>query len=293
MIRSMTGFGAAAASSESFRAAATVRSLNHRFLDVAIHLPRHLQPAEADLRRLIQSRIERGRVEVSIQVTSMAGKAGSVSVSPSLAAGVVAALRAIEADHGLAGSPSAAEVARFPGVLEIAEPVPEVEDAGRRDVAELLGRALEALLVMKAAEGRHLEAEIARLLDSVAAATDRIEVRSEASRSARREQLLEKLRVLAAELALDEGRLYQEVVRQVERQDVTEEIQRLRSHVAHARDLIGAEGPCGKSLDFLAQEMAREANTVGAKSSDAALVQELVGLKGEIEKLREQVHNVE
>jgi uncharacterized protein (TIGR00255 family) len=146
---------------------------------------------------------------------------------------------------------------------------------------------------MRRVEGETLRAVLLAGLDAVDAAAARIEALSVSERAARRDQLLERARSLRDDLGLDDGRLYQEVLRLVDRQDVAEEVQRLRSHVAQARAAIGGEGPCGKRLDFLAQEMAREANTIGSKVASAALVQEVVGLKSELERLREQVQNVE
>jgi uncharacterized protein (TIGR00255 family) len=147
---------------------------------------------------------------------------------------------------------------------------------------------------MRRAEGERLRAELERALEAIDTAADGIERRAEETREARHATLMERVRGLVAELGLEEGRLFQEVVRSVERHDVAEEIQRLRSHAAMARELVAAgEGPAGKRLDFLAQELMREANTIGSKVADAAQVQTVIGLKAEIERLREQVQNVE
>jgi len=134
---------------------------------------------------------------------------------------------------------------------------------------------------------------IASALDAVESAAARIAALSESEKQARHAAVVAKVTELRAELGLEDTKLYQEVVRLVEKGDVAEEVQRLRSHVTQARGLIGASGPCGKRLDFLAQELAREANTIGSKSASAALVREVVGLKAEVERLREQVQNVE
>jgi uncharacterized protein (TIGR00255 family) len=158
----------------------------------------------------------------------------------------------------------------------------------------LVGRALEGLDVMRRAEGERLRTELERALEAIETAADGIEQHAAETREARQATLMERVRGLVAELGLDEGRLFQEVVRSVERHDVAEEVQRLRSHAAMARELVAAEeGPAGKRLDFLAQELMREANTIGSKVADAAQVQAVVGLKAEIERLREQVQNVE
>jgi uncharacterized protein (TIGR00255 family) len=186
------------------------------------------------------------------------------------------------------------DLVRFPGALERVEGPAAVTDEVRGAVAALVSRALEGLDAMRRAEGERLLPELARSLAAIEATAGRIEGRSAESRAARQEALLERLRALVGELGLDEARLYQEAVRAVERHDVAEELQRLRSHAASARELLDGEGvPAGKQLDFLAQELMREANTIGSKMADAPAVREVVGLKAEIERLREQVQNVE
>jgi uncharacterized protein (TIGR00255 family) len=157
----------------------------------------------------------------------------------------------------------------------------------------LLARALDDLTEMRRAEGGRSEADLLRALAVIEESAGRMSGLAEGSREARRRVLAERLRELSGELGLEEARLYQEVVRAVERHDVTEELQRLGSHVAMARELLRSQEPAGKRLDFLAQELAREANTLGSKAADAAVVREVVNLKAEIEKFREQVQNVE
>ena len=294
MIRSMTGYGSASADSAALRASVTVRALNHRFLELAVHLSRRLQPLERDVKELVQSRLSRGRVEVTVQATLPAGEVGDAVVAARpLVASLVRALRDMQNEHGLDGNVAVADLVRFPGALERLEAVPAVDEEPRRRLLGLVAEALDSVAAMRRAEGGRLEADLRRGLAAIEAGTARMEGLSEASRGSRREALAERVRALCGELGLDDARLYPEVVRSVERHDVSEELQRLHSHVAMARDLLGAEEPVGKRLDFLAQELAREANTLGSKAADAAMVRELVGLKAEVEKLREQVQNVE
>jgi len=293
MIRSMTGYGSASADSEAGRASVAVRALNHRFLDLAVHLPRRWQDLEPEVRRLVQSRVQRGRLEVSLQTTMRDEEATAVVVSTPVVAGVVNALRQIQSQYELAGKVRLSDVIRFPGALEVVETDGNPGDEGRRVVLGLVESALEALDRMRLAEGGTLERDLLQALAAIEAAATRLEAASRSERDTRREALLERLRTLRDELGLEEARLYQEVVRLVDRQDVAEELQRLRSHVGQARDVLRGGGPCGKRLDFLAQELAREANTVGSKSASSAMAREVVDLKGEIERFREQVQNVE
>lgn len=294
MIRSMTGYGSAARDSPSLRATVTVRGLNHRFLELVLHLPRPLQPLEREIKDLVQSRLGRGRVELAVQASFPAAETGDVVVaSRPLVASFVRALRDMQNEFGLDGNVAVADLVRFPGALERLEAPGVVEEEPRRQVLGLVAEALEGLAEMRRAEGARVEGELGRSLLAIEEAAGRLESLSEGSRESRRQALAERLRGLCGEMGLEDGRLYQEVVRAVERHDVSEELQRLRSHVALARELLRAEEPVGKRLDFLAQELAREANTLGSKAADASVVREVVNLKAEIERLREQVQNVE
>jgi uncharacterized protein (TIGR00255 family) len=293
MIRSMTGYGAAAGESATLRAAVTVRSLNHRYLDLTVHLSRRLAPLEAEIKERVQSQVVRGRVELSLEATIPDAWAEEVVASRPLVSQLVHTLRQMQAEYGLEGGVQVSDILRFPGALQAAEAPPVVDPERRERLLALVDQALEGLSQMRHAEGRRLEAELFRSLSAILGAADRIESLSAAAKDARREVMLEKLKVLAAELGLEDARLYPEVVRAVERHDVSEEVQRLRSHAALARELMEGQEPSGKRLDFLAQEMMREANTIGSKVADAGLVREVVGLKSEVEKLREQVQNVE
>ncbi len=290
----MTGYGSAELERDSLRASVSARSLNHRFLDVTLHIPRRLQALEMELREHISCKLARGRIEVSIQVASAETAAGSVVPSRPLVASLVRALRDMQNEFGLEGGASVADLVRFPGALERVEDVAPPSEDLKRELLALLGRALDGLEAMRASEGARLSSALAKGLDAVVGAAARIEERSAASREARQGALLERVQVLLADLGLDEARLYQEAVRAVERHDVSEEVERLRSHAVAARELLGKGGDApGKRLDFLAQELMREANTIGSKVQDAAAVQEVVILKAEIERFREQVQNVE
>jgi uncharacterized protein (TIGR00255 family) len=295
MIRSMTGYGAATLEAGAVRAAGSVRSLNHRFLDVALHVPRRLQSLEPEVRERVARDIKRGRVEVVVQAVVTGGDGEGVLPSRALVSALVRALRELQAEFGLDGGVSVSDVLRFPGALERIETAGDIAAAVREQVLDLLGSALAKLDEMRGAEGSRLKAELARALDVIEAATARIETRSAQSREERRGALRERVLVLIADLGLDDARLYQEAVRAVERHDVAEEVARLRSHVTGARSLVldGDGEAAGKRLDFLAQELMREANTVGSKVQDAAAVEEVVALKAEIERFREQVQNVE
>jgi uncharacterized protein (TIGR00255 family) len=294
MIRSMTGYGSASLEDGSLRGSVTARSLNHRFLDVTLHLPRRLQPLEVEARERVARVVSRGRVEVAIQVAAGELTADAVVPARALVASLVRALRDMQNEFGLEGGVSVSDLVRFPGALERVEETTALPPEVRQAVLDLLDRALEGLERMRRGEGERLLAELERVLQSIEEAACRIEARSAASRDERQTALRARVLALVGELGLDEGRLYQEAVRAVERHDVAEELQRLRSHSASARELLAGEGEAaGKRLDFLAQELMREANTIGSKVQDAVAIRDVVSLKSAIERFREQVQNVE
>jgi uncharacterized protein (TIGR00255 family) len=293
MTRSMTGYGAASKATEALRAAVTARALNHRFLEVVCHMPRRLTSIEHELRELVGRRLHRGRIEITVQAHGGAAAATPVVVSRPLVSALVQALRDLQAEFGLEGGVTVTDVVRFPGAVEVPEELASADPEVRALILALAEEALSALVVMRVAEGRRLHEDLGSSLGAIEASVERIEKLSGEGRETKRNLLVERIRGLQVDLGLDEARLLAEVARAVERHDVAEEVQRLRSHVDMARELMGKEEPCGKRLDFLAQELMREANTVGSKSVVAPLTQEVVGLKSEIERFREQVQNVE
>ena len=292
-IRSMTGYGTAAIASTAVRGAVSVRAVNHRFLDTSVHLSRRLQALEGDVKRSVQQRLGRGRVEVSVQAAMADEAEPPVVAARSIVGGVVAALRSLQREHGLAGEVTVSDVARFPGALEVVEAPADVSEECRAEILTALERALDGVTAMREAEGALLGSELSAAFGRIDSGAGRVDILTGEGKAARREALTEKVRGLCADMGLEDTRLYQEVARLVERHDIAEEVQRLRSHVAQARDAVAGGAACGKRLDFLAQEMAREVNTIGSKAATAAVVHEVVALKEEIERVREQVQNVE
>ena len=289
----MTGYGAAAAETDAVRAAVTIRSLNHRFLEIGISLSRRVAALEPEVKGLVQSRLQRGKVDVSVKASFPDSGETSVVANDAVVAGAVRALRGVREQHKLSGDVTVSDIARFPGAFEVVESAESLDAGRRRFVLVLVEEALDGLDAMRQAEGDRLALELTQRLAAIESAAGRIETLSAEGKATRRDTLLSKVRELAAELGLEDARVYQEVVRGADRLDVSEEVQRLRSHVAMARELLASAAPAGKRFDFVTQELAREANTVGSKAAYAPLIQEVVGLKGEIEKLREQVQNVE
>lgn len=288
----MTGYGQAALDTEALRVAVSVRSLNHRFLEVGLNLSRRVQALEPQVKALVQKRLSRGKVDVSLRATFPDGDA-TVVARHRVIAGAVAALRALRDEYSLAGNVGVAEVARFPGAFEVVEEQDVLDEGVRRSILELVENALDGLQSMRMAEGARLGAELRRLVDGIERAAGEVERRQAEGQAARRDALAQKLRELLGELGLEDARLYAEAVRAADRLDVSEELQRLRSHVSLARELIASAEPQGKRLDFVAQEMVREANTIGSKAAQASVSHAVIAVKAEIERFREQVQNVE
>jgi uncharacterized protein (TIGR00255 family) len=293
LLRSMTGYGSAAGELPGGRVDVTARSVNHRYLDLSVAVPRRLAALEGPLKQLFQKGLGRGRVEVFVRTTLEPGIGVRVAASPGLARGVVEALRGLRDALGLEDEVALSDLMRFPGVLEVQEDEAALDPQAAAAVLAAAEGALGELQRMREAEGGRLAEALTARLDAAAGAADRIEALLASEAEARREALLARARELAGELGLEEARLYQEVVRLVDRAEIREELDRLRSHLTEARDRIAKGGQCGKSLDFLTQELMREGNTMGSKSASARLTREVVFLKGEIEKFREQVQNVE
>lgn len=296
MIRSMTGYGQAAFEVEGAAFEVELRSVNHRHLDVKARLPRGLAAFEADLRAQVAERLGRGKVDVTVRATGGAALAATVELDLAVAQRYLAAARTLRDQHGVAGELDVRTLLALPGVARVAEHELR-EEAARGALQAALAAALDSLAAMRDAEGAALERELRGRLDRLEALTREIEARSGLVQSAVRERLRRRAEQLREETGLlDEARLHQEVVWAADRLDVTEECVRLHSHVGQFRALLDEAGPnrpAGRRLDFLLQEMGREANTIGSKSADAPIAHQVVELKTELERIREQVQNVE
>jgi len=293
VIHSMTGFGSATAEVGGGRFTVTTRSVNHRYLEVSVALPRDLAPLEIRIKQIIQAELKRGRVEVQVRSQIEAGRGMRVIAAHPLIADLVSQLRRIGVAHALHGDVVLSDIVRFPGALQVVEDDSGLDDTAVTEVLGVVTSAVNALAQMRREEGHRLEPALLEILAAIADGARTIESLWASEAEARHAGLRERVDALVGELGFEDGRLYQEVVRLADRGDVAEEIQRLRSHVAQARERIVEGGSCGKPLDFLAQELNREANTIGSKSQSAAVTQSVVGLKSEIERFREQVQNVE
>ncbi|OLC12638.1 MAG: YicC family protein [Candidatus Rokubacteria bacterium 13_1_40CM_69_27] len=294
MIRSMTGFGRAESIGDMFALTVEARSVNHRNLDIAVRLPAVLASLEMEARRLIQSRLERGRIDVTVQLAPAAGQsAQAVRVNTALARRYLAEARALASELGLNEDGTLAWLLERPGVIQLEDaPSLDVAAAWPR-LAQALGDALDALVARRTAEGAALDSELRGLVAELAAQTSAMAGRAPLAAARRGERLRERLRALLGEIPLDEARIITEMAVWAQKTDVTEELARLRAHLDDFALTLDKGGPVGRQLDFLIQELNREVNTVAAKADDLELSQAALGAKGVLEKMREQVQNLE
>lgn len=296
MVRSMTGYGAAEPSADGGRWWVEVRSTNHRFLEVVVRLPRELGALEDRVRAAVAERVRRGRVEVLVREDSGLRPREAV-VDTELARRYADALERLRRELGLAEPVTLGALLALPEVVRLEEVRPDPE-ATWEALQPVLQRALERLVDMRTKEGGRLAADLRERLGRLEGWVERVAQRAEelprAYAQRLRQRVAELLRSLEVDQPPDEARLALEVAAFADRCDVREELVRLRSHLEEARALLeGPDGPVGRKLEFLLQEMQREVNTVGSKAADLEVTRAVVEMKSELEAIREQVQNVE
>jgi uncharacterized protein (TIGR00255 family) len=288
----MTGFGRGEAAGRDRVYTVEAQSVNHRFLEVRCRLPRRLSGLEPRVQREAQRRFARGHIEISVQEKVADGRAHTVKVDASLARQYVEMLRVLQRELGLPGHVTLEMVAAQRDVITIEESEESVDDIWA-EIEPALAEALAALAAMRSQEGVALVEALQRHLEEIEGTLGRIVARTGDLVTAHRNRLRERVAELLDGRLPDPVRLEQEVALLAERGDVAEECDRLRSHLRQFGTTLGEAGPQGRRLDFLLQEMNREANTIGSKAADADLAQDVVELKTAIERLREQVQNLE
>ena len=296
MIKSMTGFASLTREHEAATISATVKSVNHRFLDVQLRIPSSIAPLETRLRSLVQKRVARGRVEIVVGVQQRRAATLDVELNEEFLSALGCAIERARQQGVVSGAMTPGDLLRFPQALAIRERVAEAD----ADLAQLgplvesaLHEALDELDAMRGTEGRHLRADLdarRRLLAELFAQAATAAHRGIEGLQAR---LHERVRELRADALVDESLLAQEIARFVGRSDITEEVVRFGGHLEHWQALSDGPEPCGRKLDFLLQEMNREVNTTGSKAEGPTVSEIIVSLKAELEKMREQVQNVE
>ncbi|HJQ69614.1 MAG TPA: YicC/YloC family endoribonuclease [Blastocatellia bacterium] len=291
MIKSMTGFGQGSANGENFKVRVDIRSVNNRFLDVHTRLPQELSSLEVTLKKQVQAALKRGRIDVTVAIEQT--KQATFEINRPLVSGYLTALAGLKSEFGLQGDPSLELVAKLPGAIQVSQDSASLDEALVAGLIAAVSQAVVALTEMRVTEGQGLAGELKQRLDNIESQLPVIE--SEAARlpGVYREKLQKRLHELVEGGQIDETRLAQEAVMLADRSDISEEITRLKSHISQMRDQLHGDDEVGKRLDFILQEMNREANTILSKSSDLSISDAAIVIKTEVEKLREQAQNVE
>lgn len=290
-MHSMTGYGRCQIESEGRLMTVEVKSVNHRFLDVSYRLARHLMFLDDAVRKGVAARLARGHVDVFVNYENHREDAREVRVDTALAAAYQRAMNELSKTLGIESSVSLNDFARMPDVLTVQESA-EDQDAVRELFQQTLSGALDALITMRAQEGESMKRDILDKISRIEGIRDAIAVRAPLVVEEYRVKIKERIAALT-EGEVDEARLLTEIAIFADRAAIDEELVRLLSHTAQIRKTVELSEPVGRKLDFLVQELNREVNTIGSKAMDAEIAQYVVQAKGEIEKLREQVQNIE
>ena len=292
-MRSMTGFAAATADDARGTVSVTIRAVNHRFLDLQLRMPPALADLEPRVRAVLQRQLARGRVEVQTTLQPRAGIAPAVELNEGFVSAVTAAIETARQAGLVQGALTPGDLLRLPQALSIRERAVEAEPGWADLVEDVVTRAVAALDEMRTREGALLRQDLSARKGALAGRIDQIVAAADAGRAQLEHRLLERAREMSATLPIDQAALSQEVVRAAQRSDIAEEVTRFRAHLEHWDALTDADEPCGRKLDFLLQEMNREVNTIGSKADGLQVSEHIIDVKAELERMREQVQNVE
>lgn len=292
MIKSMTGYGKAVTETEQGRTIVELRAVNHRYGEISVKLPRNLIAFETDVRKLVGNRLKRGKIDVFVQREEHGAVTAQPQVNLPLARAYRDAFGQLRSELGLPDQVTLQLILAQRDVL-VAGEVGEDEELLREEVLRTVGAALDALETMRAREGEALLVDLVARRATLARLIERVAERAPAVVSEYADRLRERLAQLLGGSGVDETRFVQEVAIMADRSDVTEELVRFRSHLVQLDDTLALAEPIGRKLDFLMQELNREVNTIGSKANDAEMAALVVELKAELEKIREQVQNIE
>lgn len=289
---SMTGYGSAKGSVDGLEVTVELKSVNNRYLDCNVRMPRNFLFAEETVKQAVSTLVNRGKVDVFVSTSNSANSDMTVTVNRELAKGYYDAVCSIAEEFGLDSGITANQIARYPDVL-VLEKRELDKDQAAKELAQITAAAVEEFNAMRAREGQRLKEDMLSKLVSIETLVSVVEERSPQIVAEYRQRLEAKLREVLEEKALDEQRMVTEAAIFADRTAVDEETVRLRSHISQFRLMLDGGSPVGRKLDFLIQEFNRESNTIGSKCNDASLARVVVDIKSEIEKIREQVQNIE
>ncbi len=289
----MTGFGRGAVTESNFSVSVELKSVNNRFLDVSLRLSNEMQSLESEIKRLISGRLSRGRVDVNLQYERT--DEINYELNRPMITGYLAAMKKMQEEFGLSGEPDLNVIAKLPNVMISKKD--DLSEAFAFGVSTALAVAIEDLENMRSSEGEMLKRELASRLDEIERLVPLIQEEADSISEEYRLRLTKRITEMLAksesQIELDQGRLAQEIAYLSDRADISEEIARLKTHIEHFRTIMDEDKEVGKRLDFLTQELNREANTITSKTNNMVVKESALAIKSEIEKIREQVQNVE
>lgn len=291
MIKSMTGYGQGIYEKDGRKYTVEVKSINHRYSDITIRLPRYLSALEEDVRKYVANNMSRGKIEVIVSLKNMSNVGRNIKVDESLASAYINGLREIVNKYNIPDDVTASTLTRIPDIFVV-----EDEDLKELYLAEL-SNALETAILnvnkSRMEEGRKLADDIAERLDKILADVLIVEEKSSNLLTEYKTKLENRISELNANNIVDENRLALEIVLFADKSSICEEVTRLKSHISSFKEMLKATGPIGKKIDFLIQEMNRETNTIGSKANSIGITEYVIEMKNEIENIREQIQNVE
>ena len=288
----MTGYGRAVETIDGREITAELRSVNNRYLDCTVKMPRLYAFAEDSVKTHVKSAISRGKVDVFIAVNVMEDMQMRISVNHPVLEGYLSAMRSIASDYGVRDDISVTALSRLPDVF-VVEKAEEDEEKLTQDILSVVDKALEKFTAMRTTEGAALEADLRGRAATILTLVEKVEQRSPVTLAEYRARLTEKMQEVLQSTTIDEGRILQEAAIYADKIAVDEETVRLRSHLNQLETMLTNGGAIGRKLDFLLQELNREANTIGSKGNDLEQARTVVDIKAELEKIREQTQNIE
>ena len=292
MIKSMTGYGRCSETVENMEITAEIKAVNHRYFEFSSKVPRQFGFLDEKIKQYVKNRVSRGKTEVYITINMLDNAAVSVELNQPLAKAYVDALQELRSTYSLSAEIKATDIARFPEVLSVHKEEQD-EEAIFEAVKTVLSKAVDAFVEMRKVEGKKLSDDIISRCDTILNYVSDVEEKSQQSVITYRQRLEEKMKELLGDVKVDEQRLLTETAIFADKVAVDEETVRLKSHIEQLKNMMNSDEAVGRKIDFLVQEMNREANTTGSKCSDIEITRIVVEIKSEIEKIREQIQNIE
>lgn len=291
MIKSMTGFGKSSLSQNAREYQIEMKSVNHRYLDISVKLPKQLSFLEEEMKKQIASQIKRGKIDVFVTFDNRSGEGKSISINQELAQMYIEQLRNLARKENLQANIEVTEISKFPDVLNIK--MEQEDEVIKQEVIQTVNQAISGLVEMRTIEGQKMAQDLITRIEAIEDEVQKISSQSTGLIDNYVVKLEERIKEILQTDEIDQARLAQEVVIYADKSSIEEEITRLKSHVSQFKSLLQANEPVGKKLDFIIQEMNRETNTIGSKANCLAITNGVINIKTELENIREQVQNIE